>query len=105
MNERNHQKRHKTQVNWSQPGNSTWPFLFSHSRKVLHSMEKLQRNPKTLPVVTYASEIWGYKVHNCIEAVLLKLCRIQLGVGSKSPTPAVLGECGRYGVYVHSYLK
>ena len=59
----------------------------------------------TLPVITYASEIWGHKVHNCVEDVLLKLCRMQLGVGSKSPSPTLLGECGRHGVYVYCYLK
>ena len=46
-------------------------------------------------IVTYGSEIWGANVHNSIEDVLLKYCRQQLGVGSRTPTPAVLRECGR----------
>ena len=30
---------------------------------------------------------------------------MQLGVGSNAPGPAVLGECGRYCVYVYCYVK
>ena len=35
----------------------------------------------------------------------MKFCRILLGVGSKSPAPAVLGECGRHSIYVLCYVK
>ena len=30
---------------------------------------------------------------------------MQLGVGSKVPGPAVLGECGRHSVYVYCYIR
>ena len=59
----------------------------------------------TLPVITYGSEIWGSSVNSSIENVLLKYCRMQLGVGSKAPGPAVLGECGRHSVYVYCYIR
>ena len=39
------------------------------------------------------------------ENVLLKYYRMQLGVGSKAPGPAVLGECGRHSVYVYYYIR
>ena len=58
-----------------------------------------------LPVVLYGSEIWGTKAHNCIENVLYKFCRQQLGVGSKSPAPALRGECGQYSLYTYCYIR
>jgi hypothetical protein len=59
----------------------------------------------TMPVITYGTEIWGTNVNDRIEDVLLNLCRMQLGVGSKAPNPSLLGECGRNCVYVLCYLK
>ena len=58
-----------------------------------------------LPIITYGCEIWGLNVDKSIENVLLKYCRHQMGVGSKSPSPAVLGECGRQRVYVICYYR
>ena len=58
-----------------------------------------------LPVVSYGSEIWGTDVHKTIENVHLKFCKKQLGVGSKTPTPAVLGECGRERIFVACIIK
>ena len=58
-----------------------------------------------LPVVSYGSEIWGTDVHKSIENVHLKFCKKQLGVGSKTPTPAVLGECGRERIFVACIIK
>ena len=58
-----------------------------------------------LPVVSYGSEIWGTDVHKSIENVHLKFCKIQLGVGSKTPTPAVLGECRRERIFVACIIK
>jgi len=59
----------------------------------------------TMPVILYGSEIWGTDVHDSIEDVLLKHCRIQLGVGSKAPSPSLLGECGRNCMYVFCHLR
>jgi hypothetical protein len=58
-----------------------------------------------LPVLLYGCEIWGSDMHSSIENVLLKYCRIQLGVGSKSPSPAVRGECGRHSLLVYCYFR
>ena len=57
------------------------------------------------PVLTYASEIWGMNVYPEIQSILVKFCRRQLGVGSKTPIPAVLGECGMVGIYVECKIK
>ena len=58
-----------------------------------------------LPVVSYGSEIWGTDVHKSTENVHLKFYKKQLGVGRKTPTPAVLGECGRERIFVACVIK
>ena len=58
-----------------------------------------------LPIITYGSEVWGIKATYGIENVLIKFCRQQLGVGSKTPTVAVLGECGIYPVFLTCYVN
>lgn len=58
-----------------------------------------------LPIISYGSEIWGPNIHSSIENVHYKFCKKQLGVGSRTPNPAVLGECGRDRVYVQCYIK
>ena len=58
-----------------------------------------------VPTATYASEIWGYKIHNSIENAQLKFCRQLLGVGSHTPNVAVLGECGQFPLFVTYYSK
>ena len=58
-----------------------------------------------VPIITYGSEIWGPDVHKSIERVHYKFCKYQLGVGSQTSNPAVLGECGRDRIYVACYVK
>ena len=58
-----------------------------------------------VPVVCYSSEVWGIYFHECIDDVLIKFCRLQLGVGSKTPIPAVLGECGKHSLGIHCTMK
>lgn len=58
-----------------------------------------------VPIAVYGCEIWGAKVHNAIERIVLKFCRQQLGVSSKTASPALLGECGRHSMYVHCYVR
>jgi hypothetical protein len=58
-----------------------------------------------IPMITYGSEIWGLNVHKDIEHVQNKFYRKVLGVGSKTPSVAILGECGRLKVYIHCYVK
>jgi hypothetical protein len=58
-----------------------------------------------LPVVTYAAEVWGYEIYEPIERVQFQFCKFILGVASNTCNSAVLGECGRYPLYIHYYLK
>jgi hypothetical protein len=58
-----------------------------------------------LPVLEYGSEVGGTDVHRSIEMVHIKFCKNLLGVGSKTPTPAVLGEFGRDGTYDYCMAK
>ena len=103
-----------TRLSWS-PAQKT---LSQQAGKALNVIKKLNYNCNfsfvcgnelfdkcVLPVLTYGAEVWGTSVHSSIEQVLCKFCRHQLGVGSKAPTPAVLGECGRNSLYVQCYLK
>ena len=52
-----------------------------------------------IPIITYGSQIWGTQVNSSIESVLVSFCKKQLGVGSTTPTVAVLGECGMFPVF------
>ena len=55
-----------------------------------------------LPILTYASEIWGYKKYDCLERVQQFACRVFLGVSSKAPNVTVLGECGRHSIHLYT---
>ena len=57
------------------------------------------------PILTYGSEIWGLYVHKSIENVQIRFCKKLLHVGSKTPTKAVLGECGRFPMYIICFVK
>ena len=47
----------------------------------------------------------GIVIYFSIEKVHLKFCKNQLGVGSRTPTSAVLGEYGRKLLYVTCIIK
>lgn len=53
-----------------------------------------------VPVVSYSSQVWGINFHECADDILYKFCRLQLGVSSKTPIPAILGECGKHSLGV-----
>ena len=55
------------------------------------------------PIVTYGSQIWGTQVNQSTESVLISFCKKQLGVGSTTPSVAVLGECGMFPLYLQCY--
>ena len=104
-----------SRLNWSYATKC----LSVQSNKALYMIRMLQNKchnlpPEVLfeifdtvvaPTVTYASEIWGYKIYNSIENVQLKFCRQLLGLGSNTPNVAVLGECGRFPLFVTYYTK
>ena len=55
-------------------------------------------------MLTYASEILGNTTLNDNENVQIKFCRYLSGVGPRTPNVIVLGECGRYPLFI-SYSK
>ena len=57
------------------------------------------------PILTYGSEVWGLYTHESIENVQIRFCKKILGVGSKTPTNAVLGDCGRFHMFIMCSLK
>ena len=53
---------------------------------------------KILPILLYASGIWGTHSSPDIEKVHHKFCKFILGVSSKTSNIAALGELGRYPI-------
>ena len=58
-----------------------------------------------LPVLCYGAEIWGYEYHENIAGIHSKFCKRILGVRYSTTNVAVLGECGRYPLFVSYSLK
>ena len=53
-----------------------------------------------LPILNYASEIWGFHPAPDIERVHLKFLKQILKVKSQTPSAAVYGELGRVPLHV-----
>lgn len=47
-----------------------------------------------LPILMYASVVWGYKSYSCINAVFNRACHFYIGVGKYSPNAAIQGDMG-----------
>lgn len=58
-----------------------------------------------VPSIIYGSEVWGYQHYPSIEKVNTKACKQFLGVSSKSPNVAALGECGRQSIYTKCMIR
>ena len=52
-----------------------------------------------VPVATYGAEIWGAKQYKEIEAIQIYYSKKILGLPIQTSNNAVLGECGRMGLY------
>ena len=57
------------------------------------------------PILSYASEIWGYSKSKEIERVHLKFCKQILRVRKNTCNASVYGELGRYPLFIHRYLR
>jgi len=103
-----------TKLSWS-PAQST---LSAQARKALFVINQINYqcdysfktacnifDKCVVPILTYGSEVWGPYVNTSIEDVHIKFCKMQLGVGTNTPTPAVIGECGRDRIYVSCIIK
>ena len=53
-----------------------------------------------VPVLCYGSEIWGYERRNNVERAHTKFCKRVLGVTYSASNVAVLGESGRYPLWL-----
>ena len=58
-----------------------------------------------LPILIYGAEIWGTKYAGPIEAVHIKYCKYILRVSSSTSNAAVMGELGRYPLYIHYFCR
>ena len=55
-----------------------------------------------LPILTYGSEVWGFEKHDSLERIHNYACRYFLGVAGNAPNVVVLGECGRYQIFLYT---
>ena len=56
-----------------------------------------------LPILTYASAVWGYRSYSCINAVFNRACRFYLGVGKYTPNAAIQGDMGWKTTWQHQW--
>jgi hypothetical protein len=57
------------------------------------------------PILLYGSEIWGTEIREAIEIIHRKLCKYVMGVGSQTSNTAVLGDCGRYPLFIDYFTN
>ena len=66
----------------------------------------LQLFDKTIvPILLYASEIWGFRVYKAVEDVQIQFCKTLLGLPKQAANNAVVGDCGRYPLAVLCYRR
>ena len=57
------------------------------------------------PILLYGSELWGFEASKCIENIHLKFCKRMLNIKQNTPEPAVLGELGKYPLFICHFKK
>jgi len=57
------------------------------------------------PILMYSCEVWGTKCHDSLEKTLFKFCKLILGVPSLATMDAVLGELGRYPLWISTQFR
>lgn len=57
---------------------------------------------KVCPMLLYGSELWGLEARETIERVQYYLCKRFLNISFRANNNAVLGECGRYPLYIET---
>ena len=103
-----------TRLSWS-PAQS---LLASQGSKALHLISRLNYTYEfpfnasynlfekcIVPVITYGSQIWGTQINHVLEDMHVRFLKRQLGVGSTTPTVAVLGECASFPMYIKCYVN
>lgn len=93
--------------------------LGNQAQKALHKIYMLEKHCNGIPhkvyfdlfdkmitpILLYGSEVWGSQVMEYIESVHRSFCRRRLGVRNSTSNIAVLGECGRFPLYVTYYKR
>ena len=78
--------------------------LYDYGQLPKHIFFKLF-DTKVLPVLIYGSEIWGFKQYDILEQVHYYACKRFMCVGIKSCNSAVVGDCGRYPLYIETMKR
>ena len=114
-----HNKYLGVMFNRSLKWNSSHDTLATQGNKSLVNLYKLDTMcggmpPETLfklfdkivdPVLCYGAEVWGYEKHERIERIHTKFCKRVLGVSYSTSNVAVLGDCGRYPLFISYFTK
>lgn len=58
-----------------------------------------------VPAMDYASAIWGFQRHGCCDTVQRRVIRCFMGVGKKTPLPAVESDMGWYPPYIRHRVE
>ena len=56
------------------------------------------------PILCYGAQIWGHTYSNVLESVQFEFCKRYLKVNSTTNNMVVLGECGRYPLFIDYYF-
>ena len=57
---------------------------------------------KICPILLTGSELWGVQTMNCFESVHTYACKRFLRVPTNSSNDAVLGDLGRYRIFMNA---
>ena len=57
------------------------------------------------PSLLYGSELWGFEQHDTVEKVHIQACKLLLKVPSYTPNDMVLGDLGRFSLFVVSAAR
>ena len=60
---------------------------------------------KIIPMLTYASEVWGLTKLDSIERIQMMSCKRFLGLPITTPNKMALGELGRLPIYITAYIR
>ena len=60
---------------------------------------------KIVPILMYGCEIWGFQERENIEIVQRYACKRYICLNAKTINAAVLGDCGRYPLYIESLKR
>ena len=60
---------------------------------------------KVLPMLLYNAKVWGVRQYECIERAQYYLCKRIMNISLNASNYAVLGECGRYPLYIKPHKR